>query len=98
MVTHTVVFQPKAGISVEQIAQLLAEACSLADAIPGIVSVTAGRQVRERSAEYSWGFVISLADKAALDGYYPHPAHRAFAEKFKALAEKITDFDIVEAE
>jgi len=42
------------------------------------------------------GFASNLADTAALDGYYPHPAHRAFAETVTALAEKITDFAIVD--
>jgi hypothetical protein len=68
----------------------------LVGVIPGLVSVTAGHQVRERSSEYPWGFTMYLKDREALEGYYPHPAHRAFAEKFKALAEKIIDFDIVE--
>ncbi len=96
MVSHTAVFQPKEGVTEEQIQGLFEEAHALVSVIPGLVSVIAGRQVRERSADYSWGFTMILDSKAALDAYYPHPAHRAFAEKFKCIADKITDFDIAE--
>jgi hypothetical protein len=96
MVTHTAVFQPKEGITEEQIEALFAESRHLVGVIPGLVSVTAGRQVRERSSDYPWGFTMYLKDKEALEGYYPHPAHRTFAEKFRTIAEKIVDFDIVE--
>jgi hypothetical protein len=96
MVTHTAVFQIKEGVTEEQIDALFAELRSLVGIIPGLISVTAGRQVRERSSEYPWGFTMYLNDKESLENYYPHPSHRAFAEKFKAIAQKIIDFDIVE--
>jgi hypothetical protein len=96
MVSHTAVFCPKEGVTEEQIQGLFEEAHALVGVIPGLVSVIAGRQVRGWSADYSWGFTMILDSKAALDAYYPHPAHRAFAEKFKAVAETIIDFDIIE--
>jgi hypothetical protein len=96
MVSHTAVFIPKEGVTEEQIQAVLAEAVALVGKIPGLIQVIAGRQVRQRSAEYPWGFTMLLENQAALEGYYPHPAHRAFAEKLKAIAEKVSDFDIVD--
>jgi hypothetical protein len=39
---------------------------------------------------------MTLQEKNTIDSYYPYRAHTEFAANFKAIAEKILDFDVVE--
>ena len=68
--------------------------------IPGVLAVEAGTALpSERSIvddSFDIGLVISCADRAALQRYLDHPAHREAATKLiKPAARKILVYDII---
>mmetsp|Transcript_14151 Transcript_14151/g.16113 ORF Transcript_14151/g.16113 Transcript_14151/m.16113 type:complete len:107 (+) Transcript_14151:128-448(+) len=51
--------------------------------IPGVNSVQFGRTfTTERAKGYTHVLVVHFDNKESLPGYGPHPAHKAWAEKF----------------
>lgn len=64
--------------------------------VAGIVSVDAGASVSPEGLEQGndWMLVIRFSDRAALEAYLPHPAHRPIADFLGGAAERVTVFDI----
>lgn len=82
MVEHVVLFKLKAGASPEQQNAAIAALKSLRTQIDGIVDLTCGRNFSERSQGYEIGLVVRFRDRAALDAYIPHPAHRGVVDQY----------------
>lgn len=99
-VHHMVMFKWKEGTTEEQQAQIAAALIGLKDKIPGIVSLTYGKQnSTEGVAEakgYHHGLSVIFENAAARDGYLPHPAHQAAVEILKMhLADvAVLDYDL----
>ena len=92
-VTHMVLVALKSDVSDEQIQETIKEFNGLKGQIPGLLSVSAGPNFTDRAGEYTFGAVMILDDRAALDGYGPHPAHQAVAGKLGGLANGLMALD-----
>lgn len=88
MIEHIVLFKVKAGTPLEAVTAMMNGLKALPSAVPGIVSLSVGANFTDRNKGFTHGLVVRFQDKAALDGYIPHPAHREVVEK---LIRPITD-------
>lgn len=81
-VVHIVLFRWRPDADTTQIEDAHAALRRLADEIPGIVELTCGANFTDRAKGYNSGLVVRFADRAALEAYLPHPAHRTVVEKY----------------
>ena len=80
MIRHTVAFRLRHPIgSTEEQAFLDAAALELAD-IPGVERFEQFRQVSAKN-DFTFGFSMEFADRAAYDAYNTHSRHVAFVEQ-----------------
>ena len=92
-VFHIVLIKWKPETSEEQIADQMAGMNALSGKIPGVERLHTGVNFSNRAKGYTHALVAQLADRAALEGYGPHPAHQALIPPFLAIAEDILAFD-----
>jgi len=75
MVRHTVLvhFKPDANVPA-----IFAALTSLQRKIPGIISISAGRDCSPEGLQrgHTHGFTVDFVDAAARDAYLPHPEHQ----------------------
>jgi heme-degrading monooxygenase HmoA len=76
------------GTSDADVDRLLSRWHGLADTIPGVQALHAGRNVSPRDTRYSVVLVADLDDWAAWEGYMAHPDHAAISSE---LSSKIID-------
>lgn len=94
MVEHLVWFKLRTDAPQAAKEQLLAELVALKDRIPGIIDASAGADFSGRAAGYTHGFVVRFVDRAALEAYHPHPAHRAVVERYvEPISEGVLALD-----
>jgi hypothetical protein len=94
MITHTVLFQPKAEIGREDISAALKQVQALQEAIPGIIDVQVGENSSTNDQGYTYGFVMHFVDRESLQAYAPHPAHRIVSDELVRISRRILDFDL----
>jgi hypothetical protein len=82
MVEHVVLFKLKPGTTAEQKQAAIQALRGLKEQIDGIVDLTCGENFSERSQGYEIGLFVRFRDRAALEAYLPHPAHRGAVEQF----------------
>ena len=106
MITHVVLFRPRAGLS-NQDRALLADALRTAiDTIPSIrrarfgQRVTHGRDGYEQAmrVDYQYAAMLEFDDLAGLKAYLEHPAHETLARRFFDVLDEglMYDFDLRE--
>jgi hypothetical protein len=76
MIEHIVVFKVKADLTDAQKNDMLSAIRSLKDRVPGILDLQVGENFSERAQGFTHALVVRFTDRAALDGYIPHPAHQ----------------------
>ena len=76
MIEHILLMRWTEQASQEAIDRALQGLRSLRGKIAGIVDLSCGENFSERAKGYTHGLVIRFKDRAALDGYFPHPEHR----------------------
>jgi Stress responsive A/B Barrel Domain len=94
MITHAVLLQPKATTTNDEITTILNHVKELQQAIPGIISVQAGKNISDYNQGYTYGFIMQFIDIKYLKDYAPHPAHQIVSKELQRISEKIIDFDI----
>lgn len=97
MVEHIVLFKTTAAATVEQKERMIAELRTLREKIPGIVDLTVGHNFSDRSQGFDIGLVVRFTDRAALEVYLPHPAHRGCVDRFIAPIKEdviVVDYEI----
>lgn len=82
MIEHVVLFKLKPGTSTEERQAAIQALKALRNQIEGIVDLTCGVNFSERSQGFEIGLVVRFRDRAALDAYIPHPAHRGAVEQY----------------
>ncbi|MBT4490295.1 MAG: Dabb family protein [Rhodospirillaceae bacterium] len=94
-VTHMVLVALKDDVNDEQIQGAISDLNGLKGQIPGLLTVSVGRNFTDRGGDYNFAAVMTLEDKDALAGYGPHPVHQAVAGKLGALANGllVVDFE-----
>ncbi len=97
MVEHVVLFKLTPDASPEQKQRMVAELKALKNRIDGIVDLTVGTNFSDRSQGYEIGLVVRFQDRAALDAYIPHPAHRGCVDQFISPIKEdviVVDYEI----
>jgi hypothetical protein len=97
MVEHVVLFKTTPEATEEQKGRMVAELASLKEKIPGIVDLSVGTNFSERSQGFDIGLVVRFVDRAALEVYLPHPAHRGCVDQFVAPIKQdviVVDYEI----
>lgn len=84
-IKHIVLMKFKADTPAEALESAAANLLALKGKVPGIQDITFGPTfTTDRSNGYTHALVVDLDDKAALEGYGPHPEHQAVvAENLK---------------
>jgi hypothetical protein len=70
------------GASPEYLARMSAGLAEMVRAIPEIVDASWGPDVSGNPANFGFALSLDFADRAALDRYKQHAAHRAFIAAF----------------
>jgi hypothetical protein len=95
MFVHTFAFRWKSGVSEEQKLRAIAEIRGLQGQIPGLVETSFGANVSPRAQGYEHGGVMKFTDRAALDAYGEHPAHKKLLQWLMPLIDPIeVDFEV----
>lgn len=97
MVEHVVLIKAKPEATEAQRDLLIAELGALKEKIPGIVSLSVGRNFSERNQGFHIGLVVRFVDRASLDAYGPHPAHQEVVQQFLAPVKQdviVVDYEI----
>jgi hypothetical protein len=82
MVEHLVLFKLKPEATEEQKEAAIQALRGLKGQIDGILELTCGRNFSQRSQGFEIGLLVRFRDRAALEVYIPHPAHRGAVEQF----------------
>lgn len=80
MIEHLVMFKFKPVVSAAEMEAAAAALRALKAQVPGVLEITAGMNFTERSQGHQMGLLVRLKDKAALEAYSAHPAHRSVVE------------------
>jgi hypothetical protein len=95
MFIHMFAFRWHSNVTAEQKQRVVAEILALQRQIPGLVETSVGENVSARSQGYELGGMMKFADRAALDGYGPHPVHQKLLSWLMPLVEPIEiDFEV----
>ena len=87
VVEHMVWIKFNEGVSDARKQEHLTGLANLKGKIPGVIDVKVGENFTDRANGFTHGLLVTLSDKAALEGYAPHPQHVAVAGPLKDDAE-----------
>jgi hypothetical protein len=95
MLIHVVCFKYKAEVSEAQKREHIERLRGLAG-LPGVIDLKAGADVVRSARSYDTALVVTFPDRAALEGYQPHPQHVPVARFGVDLSEHIlaVDFEV----
>jgi hypothetical protein len=96
MITHVVLLQPKAATTEQQLAEFFEHVRDLQRLVPGIISISAGKNRSPYASAYTHGVIMRFVDEEHLLAHHPHPAHVAVVEELDWLCEGSIDFDLAE--
>ena len=107
MITHVVLFRPRAGLPAEQRTGLVDVLREALQSIPSIRRARVGRRVthgrpyeQAMTVDYEFAAMLEFDDLAGLKAYLEHPAHEALATRFFSAADDtlVYDFELEEGE
>jgi len=97
MIEHIALFRFKKEATPEQIQAVMAGLQDLQKAIPGILETQYGKNFSKRAQGYTYVVTTRFANRAALDAFYPHPAHqRLVAERLKPILDDLLVVDYLD--
>jgi hypothetical protein len=96
MVRHVLLLEPRPDATPAAIESCRAGLAGLVGAVPGLVDFHWGENFgpAERRDGFTYGFSMDFVDRASLEGYAPHPAHRSVAALVRATFQRIVVLDI----
>jgi hypothetical protein len=96
MLEHVVLIKPKQDVDQSAVAALWSGIAGLKGRIPGIEAIALGDNVSPEGKDqgFTLGFVVTFADRAALDAYLPHPDHITVVPLVRTVAEDVIVFDV----
>ena len=74
-VEHMVWIKFNPGVDASRMQEHMDGLASLRDHVPGILDLKLGENFTNRSEGFTHGLIVTLEDKAALEGYRKHPKH-----------------------
>lgn len=80
-IVHIVLVKWSENADEAAIARFETEVVKLKDLIPGITEMSCGRNFCTRSQGFQTALVARFVDRASLEAYGPHPAHRRVVEE-----------------
>ncbi|MCH7228759.1 Dabb family protein [Haloferula sp. A504] len=94
---HIVCFKFKPGTPPAEIERIEKEFAALPEKIDTITAFEWGTNVSPENLDkgFTHAFLVTFKDKAGLETYLPHPAHKAFVEGLKPHMEDAFVFDYV---
>ena len=94
---HVVMFQFKADVTEQQVQEVEAAFMALGDKIVTVVDIEFGRNVSPENLNQGLThcFLVTFKDKAGLEVYLPHPAHKNFVSLVQPRLEKVMVIDYV---
>ena len=94
---HVVLFGFKEDATQEQISEIEKAFAALPSEIEHITDYEWGTNVSPEGLNegLTHCFFVTFKDKAGLEAYLPHPAHKAFVAKLKPILEKVVVVDYV---
>ena len=97
MYRHVVLFQFKSTATPDQVVAIESAFRALPSQISTVQAFEWGTNVSPEGLAdgFTHCFLVTFADRAALDVYLPHPAHQAFIELLKPQLEKALVVDFV---
>ena len=84
-IEHIVLLEKKETVTEGELNTFLGAAKQLKEKVPGILDVKHGKNFTDRS-QHSHALIVTMADRDALAGYGPHPAHQEVAAMLKQVA------------
>ena len=94
MVVHLFGFKWRTGVTEEVTKRVAREIAALQGEIPGLLETYVGVNFSPRSLGYAFGGVMKFVDRAALEAYQIHPAHRRLVDWLMPLVEAVElDFE-----
>lgn len=94
MIEHVVLFKVRPNATEEQKSALLKALLGLRAMVPGILDASAGYNFSDRARGYSIGFTVRFKDRASLDAYFPHPAHKSVVKDYvNPITEEVVVVD-----
>ena len=93
-VEHLVLIETNDGVTDAQAQEVMDGIAGLKGKIPGVLGVKIGKNFTDRAPHISHAAAITLADKEALVGYGPHPAHQDLLKILMPIAKSLTIADI----
>jgi len=108
MISHIVLFEPKLGLTGEEVMGFAQQLKTVIDSVPTIARASVGRRVTIDSGQaryfgdqtYSFSAVVEFADKNGLIEYLNHPAHRELGRLFWQFcaATIVTEVECIDAQ
>jgi hypothetical protein len=93
MVEHLVWFKLKEDTSEEDKGAMMQALRDLKGQIPDIEHIACGEDFSGRSNGYQIGLVVRFTSREALEVYGPHPAHKAFGDRFRPHWDDVRALD-----
>lgn len=100
MITHVVLFRPKASLTSEAQTHFVETLRAAIEGIPEIARARVGRRItfgaeyeKLPGQDYPFIAILEFADRQALTTYLAHPAHRALGQQFYSAAESALALD-----
>ena len=81
MIQHIVLLKWKSGTRDEQVLETFARAEPLARDIPGVESLTIGRNRVDQDHGFTHALIVRLADEQALERYLAHPLRKSYVDE-----------------
>ncbi len=106
MITHVVLFRPRADLSTADAAALVASLEAAARSIPAVRRFRVGKRVIDgprydsgAAADFPFLAIIELDDRDRLEAYLAHPAHAALGRAFGSglAAALVVDYEVRDA-
>jgi len=92
MIDHLVLFKFNDKLTPDKESELLAKLLAFRGRIPGIVQLTAGRNVTKETDNirgYTLALRVTFENQDALDAYGPHPVHRDFVASLDGVLDSV---------
>ena len=96
MITHIVLFKIKEQATKEQIKSFYENLYKIKEKIPGIVSISGGKNTspEERDKGFTEGFIMTFKNKESRDNYLPHEEHQNIIKNYiEPIIDDVLVFD-----
>jgi hypothetical protein len=103
MISHVVLFRPKASLSQEDRRALIAALQRAVSGIPSITRTTIGKRIlldrpgyeTQMAEHYQYSAILEFDNEAELRAYLDHPAHVALGHLLFTSADAVLAYDFV---